>query len=90
MIKIIEKTIQEISKLSDEKQYLLAVYIRNHLDELLVKAEKEKIIEENNYTFSDLNEETKQAIINIEEKNNLTVCENEQDLYNQLGLVSTT
>lgn len=86
MIKIIENTIQEISKLSDEKQYLLAVYIRNHLDELLVKAEKEKRIEENNYIFSDLNEETKQAIINIEEKNNLTVCENEQDLYNQLEI----
>lgn len=86
MIKVIEKTIKEISQLSEEKQYILAVYIRNHLEELLAEAEKEKRIEEDNYTINDFNEETKQGIINIEEKNNLTICKNQKDLYNQLGI----
>jgi len=86
MIKVIEKTIQEISQLSEDKQYILAIYIKNHLEELLAEAEKEKRIEEDNYTINDFNEETKQAIINIEEKNNLTICKNQQDLYNQLGI----
>lgn len=86
MIKVIEKTIKEISQLSEEKQYILAIYIKNHLEELLAEAEKENRIEEDNYTINDFNEETKQAIINVEEKNNITICKNQQDLYDQLGI----
>jgi hypothetical protein len=80
------KVIKEISQLSEEKQDILAIYIKNHLEELLAEAEKEKRIEEGNYIIDDFNEETKQVIINIEEKNNLTISTNQEDLYNQLGI----
>lgn len=39
-----------------------------------------------NYTIDDLNEKTQQVISNIEDKNNLTICQDEEDLYNQLGI----
>lgn len=86
MTGLIQKTVETISQLSEEQQNILAVYIQKHLDELLAQAEKEKQIEEGNYHIDDLNEETQQAIINIEEENNLTICKNKNDLYNQLGI----
>lgn len=86
MTKAIKKTIKEISALSEEKQNVLATYIKNHFNELLAEAEKEKRIEESNYIIDDFNEETKQAIINIEAENNLTICKNQDDLYKKLGI----
>ncbi len=86
MTEVINKTIKEISKLSEEKQNILAIYIKNHLDELLAEAEKEKRIEESDCIIDDFNEETKQVMINIEEEKNLTICKNQEDLYNLLGI----
>lgn len=51
------------------------------MHDLLQKAEKEKRIREVIYILDDFNEETQQAIKNIEECKNLTVCENTDDLY---------
>ena len=56
------------------------------MEDILQKAEREKQIEEGNYTIEDFNEETQQAIKNIEENKNLTVCKNKEDLYKQLGI----
>ncbi len=86
MTEVTIKNITEISELSEEKQILLATYIKNHLNELLAEAEKEKRIEESTYLIDDFNEETQQTIINIEKENNLTICKNQEDLYNQLGI----
>ena len=50
------------------------------------QAEKEKRIEEETYTINDFNQETQKAIKNIEEQQNLTVCDNKNDLYKELGI----
>ena len=81
-----KQTFDKISQLSEEKQDTLAAYLHKHMDDLLQKAEKEKRIEEGTYTIDDFNDETQQAIKNIEEYKNLTVCENKDDLYKQLGI----
>ncbi len=39
-----------------------------------------------NYTIDDFNQETQQAIINTEIGENLTVCQDKDDLYSQLGI----
>jgi biotin-(acetyl-CoA carboxylase) ligase len=86
MAGLIQQTFEQISQLSEEKQNILALYLQKHIDELLQKAEKEKRIEEESYTIDDFNEETQQTIKNIEEHQNLTVCKNKNDLYNELGI----
>ena len=86
MNKLIQKTFEQISRLSEEQQNTLATYLQKHLDEFLQQAEKEKRIDEGTYTINDLNEETQQAIKNIEEQKNLTVCDNKNELYNELGI----
>jgi hypothetical protein len=52
----------------------------------LKKPEKEKRIAEENYTINDFNEETQQAIRNIEKQKNLTICENTNYLYSELKI----
>jgi len=86
MTPLIQTTFNQISGLSEDQQNTLALYLQKHLQEILQKAEKEKRIEEITYTINDFNEETQQVIKNIEEEQNLTVCENKNDLYNQLGI----
>ncbi len=86
MTKLVQETFEKISRLSEDQQNTLATYLQKHLDEILQKAEKEKRIEEEIYTINDFNEETQQAIRNIESRQNLTVCENINDLYNELGI----
>lgn len=81
-----KQTFDKISRLSEDEQNTLATYLQKHMDDLLQKAEKEKRIEEGTYTIDDFNDETQQAINNIEEDENLTVCENKDDLYKQLGI----
>ena len=48
--------------------------------------EKERRIAEGNYTISDFNQKTQQVIQNIEEQKNLTVCQDQVELYQQLGI----
>lgn len=86
MIPSIQTTFKQISDLSEDKQNTLAIYLQKHLEDILEQAEKEKRIEEKTYIINDFNEETQQVIRNIEEQQNLTVCENKNDLYNQLGI----
>ncbi len=86
MTGLMQQTFDKISRLSEEKQNALAAYLQKHLDDLLQKAEKEKRIREGTYTIDDFNEETQQVIRNIEKHQNLTVCENKDDLYKQLGI----
>lgn len=86
MTGLIQKTFVQISQLSEDKQNTLAIYLQKHLEELLHKAENEKRIEQGSYTINDFNEETQEAIRNIEEQQNLTLCENKKDLYNKLGI----
>jgi polyhydroxyalkanoate synthesis regulator protein len=86
MTKLIQETFEQISQLSEEQQNILATYLKKHLDEFLKQAEKEKRIEEGTYTINDFNQETQQAIQNIEERKNLTVCENQNELYYELGI----
>ena len=76
MTKLIQETFEQISRLSEEQQNTLAVYLQKHLDEFLQQAEKEKRIEEETYTINDFNQETQKAIKNIEEQQNLTICDN--------------
>lgn len=83
---LIKETVKQISLLSEDQQNILAIYIKKHLKELLAEAQREKYIEEGNYNIDDFNEQTQQAIINIEEEENLTICKNKNDLYNQLGI----
>ncbi len=54
--------------------------------EFLKPSEKEKRIVEGIYTIDDFNEETQQAIKNIEQQQNLTICKDKNDLYDQLGI----
>lgn len=54
--------------------------------EYLKQAEKEKKLVEGNYTIDDFNEETQEAIKNIEEQKELTICRDRNDLYNELGI----
>jgi hypothetical protein len=86
MTQLIQKTFAQISRLSEVQQNTLALYIQKHFDELLQKAEKEKRIQQATYTINDFNEETQEAIRNIEQQQNLTVCQNKNDLYNELGI----
>ncbi|MGL5034327.1 MAG: hypothetical protein ACRC6M_11070, partial [Microcystaceae cyanobacterium] len=64
----------------------LATYLQKHLIELLEKSEKEKCIAEQKYTIDDFNEETQQAIKNVEEQRNLTICKDVDDLFSKLGI----
>ena len=86
MTKLIQETFEQISRLSEEQQNTLAKYLQKHLIEFLQQAEKEKRIEEQTYTIDDFNEETQQAIKNIEAQKNLTICETKNDLYHELGI----
>ena len=86
MTKLVQETFEQISRLSEEQQNTLAIYLQKHLDEFLQKAEKEKRIEEGTYTINDFNQQTQQAIKNIEEKQNLTICSNKNELYSELGI----
>ena len=86
MIPLIQTTFQQISDLSEDKQNALAMYLQKHLDDILEQAQKEKRIEEKTYTLHDFNGETQQVIENIEKGQNITVCQNKNDLYNQLGI----
>lgn len=82
----IRKTTQQLNQLSEKKQSIFFSYIENHFQEILAEAEKENRINKMTYTIDDLNEKTQQVISNIEDKNNLTICQDEEDLYNQLGI----
>jgi biotin-(acetyl-CoA carboxylase) ligase len=86
MIKLIQETFEQIARLSQEQQDTLATYLKKHLAEFLEEAEKERRIAEGNYTISDFNQKTQQAIQNIEEQKTLTVCKDEVELYRQLGI----
>ena len=86
MTKLMQETLAKISQLSEEQQNTLATYLQKHLGEFLERAEKEKRMAEQTYRIDDFNEETKQAIANIEAQTNLTVCENKDDLYYELGI----
>ena len=86
MAKLIQKTFEQILQLSEDQQNTLAIYLQKHLDEFLEQAEKEKRIAEGNYTTDDFNEETQQAIKNIEEKKDLTYCNDKNELYHELGI----
>ncbi len=86
MTKLIQETFEQISQLSEEQQNTLATYLQKHLDEFLQKAEQEKRIEEETYTINDFNQETQQAIRNIEEQKNLTACKDKNELYRELGI----
>lgn len=86
MTKLMQETFHHILQLSEEEQNTLAPYLRKHLDEFLKKAQKEKRITEENYTINDFNKKTQQAIRNIEEQKNLTICENTKNLYTELGI----
>ena len=86
MTKLIQETFEQIAQLSEEQQNALAIYLQKHLALILQQAEREKRIEEENYTLNDFNEETQQAIINIEEQKNFTVCANKESLYSELGI----
>lgn len=86
MTKLMQETFAQILQLSEEQQNTLATYLQKHLVEFLERAEKEKRIAEQTYTIDDFNEETQQAIANIESQTNLTVCENKNDLYSELGI----
>lgn len=86
MTKLIQETFEQISQLSEEQQNALATYLQKHLDEFLQKAEQEKRIEEETYTINDFNQETQQAIRNIEEQTNVTACKDKNELYQELGI----
>ncbi|MDJ0524827.1 MAG: hypothetical protein PX634_05765, partial [Microcystis sp. M53600_WE12] len=86
MTKLIQETFEQIALLSEEQQDSLATYLKKHLAEFLEEAEKERRIAEGTYTISDFNEKTQQAIQNIEEQKNLTVCQDQVELYQQLGI----
>ena len=84
--KLIQETFEQIALLSEEQQDTLATYLKKHLAEFLEEAEKERRIAEGTYTISDFNEKTQQAIQNIEQQKNLTVCQDQVELYQQLGI----
>lgn len=86
MTTLIQKKFAQISLLSEDEQNTLATYLNQHLNELLQKAEKEKRIKQGNYNINDFNEKTQQVIFHIETGNNLTICDDKNDLYNQLGI----
>ena len=86
MTKLIQETFEKISRLSEEQQNTLAIYLQKNLDNFLQKAEKEIRIENGTYTIDDLNEETQQAIKNIEEQKNLTICQDTNELYRELEI----
>ena len=86
MTKLIQENFQQIALLSEEQQDSLATYLNKHLAEFLEEAEKERRIAEGNYTISDFNQKTQQAIQNIEEPKNLTVGKDQVELYQQLGI----
>jgi hypothetical protein len=86
MNQVIQETFEQILQLSEEQQNILAPYLQKHLSEFLQQAEKEKRIEQGTYTINDLNEETQESIKNIEEQKNLTVCQNQDELYQELGM----
>ena len=60
--------------------------IQEAMELCLELEEKERRITEGNYTISDFNQKTQQAIQNIEEPKNLTVGKDEVELYQQLGI----
>ena len=66
-----------------EKNYRIRLGI---LDNFLQQAEKETRIENGTYTIDDLNQETQQAIKNIEEQQNLTICQDTNELYRELEI----
>ena len=86
MTKLIQETFEQISQLSEEQQNTLAIYLQKHLDNFLQQAEKENRIENGTYTIDDLNQETHQAINNIEEQQNLTICQDTNELYRELEI----
>lgn len=86
MTKLIQETFDQIARLSEEQQDTLATYLQKHLAKFLEQAEKERRIAEGTYNLSDFNEKTQQAIQNIEEQKSLTVCKDQVELYEQLGI----
>ncbi|MDJ0844493.1 hypothetical protein [Crocosphaera sp.] len=86
MTQLIQETFEQILKLPEEQQNMLAIYLQKHLDEFLQQAEKEKRIAEGTYTINDFNQETQQSIKNIEEQKSLTICKDKKHLYEKLGI----
>ncbi|WP_107670848.1 hypothetical protein [Cyanothece sp. BG0011] len=58
----------------------------NQNSDFLKQVEKQKRIAEGSYTIDDFNEETQEAINNVETKQNLTICQDKNDLYNELDI----
>ena len=52
----------------------------------LVKQNNTTQLLDDEYTIEDLNKETQEAIKNIEKGENITTCQDKNDLFNQLGL----
>ena len=86
MTKLIQQTFDQIAQLSEEQQDSLAIYIQKNLIELLEKSEAEKRITEQAYTIDDFNAETQQAIKNIEEGKNLSIYQNQDEFYQEMGI----
>jgi hypothetical protein len=86
MTKLIQQTFDQIAQLSEEQQDSLAIYTQKNLIELLKKSEKEKRIAEQKYTIDDFNAETQQAIKNVEEGKNLSIYNNQDDFYREMGI----
>jgi hypothetical protein len=86
MTKLIQQTFDQIAQLPEDQQDSLAIYIQKNLIELLKKSEKEKRIAEQKYTIDDFNAETQQAIKNVEEGKNLSIYNNQDDFYREMGI----
>ena len=86
MTKLIQQTFDQIAQLPEDQKDSLAIYIQKNLIELLKKSEKEKRIAEQKYTIDDFNAETQQAIKNVEEGKNLSIYNNQDDFYREMGI----
>ncbi len=86
MTKLIQQTFDQIAQLPEDQQDSLAIYIQKNLIELLKKSEKEKRIAEQKYTIDDFNAKTQQAIKNVEEGKNLSIYNNQDDFYREMGI----
>ncbi len=86
MTKLIQQTFDQIAQLSEEQQDSLALYIQKNLIELLKKSETEKRITEQTYTIDNFNAETQQAIKNVEEGKNLSIYQNQDEFYQEMGI----
>lgn len=86
MTTLTQSLFQQISQLPESQQAALTAYLKNHLEEILKEAEKEHRIATGTYTIDDFNEETQAAIRDIENRKDLIVCKDVDDLYKKLDI----